>query len=64
MRLLYGSDDGINKAWLGQKPYVFLSKASTVEPIVGSARHVDKSYDYQFLQPWLGTGLLTGSGKN
>ncbi|XP_011501315.1 PREDICTED: cytochrome P450 4c3 [Ceratosolen solmsi marchali] len=62
MRLMWGTRDGINKAWLGQKPYVFLSKACTVEPIIASSRHVDKSYDYQFLQPWLGTGLLTSSG--
>ena len=63
MRMMWGNEDGINKAWLGRKPYVFLSKASTVEPILGSSRHIDKSCDYHFLQPWLGTGLLTGSGN-
>ncbi|XP_058789147.1 cytochrome P450 4c3 [Phymastichus coffea] len=62
MRLLWGSEEGISKAWLGQKPYVFVSKASTVEPILCSSRLVDKSEDYKFLQPWLGTGLLTSSG--
>ncbi|XP_015590054.1 cytochrome P450 4c3 [Cephus cinctus] len=63
MRFLWGHQEGINKAWLGNHPYVFLSKATTVEPILGSNRHIDKSSDYRFLQPWLGTGLLTGSGR-
>ena len=63
MRLMWGSRDGINKAWLGNKPYVFLSKASAVEPILSSNQHIGKSNDYKFLQPWLGTGLLTSSGK-
>ncbi|KAJ8674728.1 hypothetical protein QAD02_010514 [Eretmocerus hayati] len=62
MRMMWGCREGINKAWLGRKPYVFLSKASTVECILGNNRHLDKSCDYKFLQPWLGTGLLTGSG--
>jgi hypothetical protein len=60
---MWGTQEGINKAWLGRKPYVFLSKACTVEPIIGSSQHVDKSCDYEFLQPWLGTGLLTSSGN-
>ncbi|XP_012266584.2 cytochrome P450 4c3 [Athalia rosae] len=63
MRLLWGQSEGINKAWLGTAPYIFVSKASTVEPILGSNRHLDKSHDYRFLHPWLGTGLLTSSGK-
>ncbi|KAL7306904.1 hypothetical protein TKK_0001063 [Trichogramma kaykai] len=62
MRLMWGSREGINKAWVGQMPYVFLSKASTVELILGTTRHIDKSSDYQYLRPWLGTGLLTSSG--
>ncbi|XP_063976066.1 cytochrome P450 4c3 isoform X3 [Diachasmimorpha longicaudata] len=59
MRMLWGWREGINKAWVGQHPYVFVSKASTVEAVLSSNRHIDKSADYRFLRPWLGTGLLT-----
>uniref|UniRef100_A0A1B0DR40 Uncharacterized protein n=1 Tax=Phlebotomus papatasi TaxID=29031 RepID=A0A1B0DR40_PHLPP len=31
-------------------------------PILGSPKHIDKSSDYNYLHPWLGTGLLTSSG--
>lgn len=62
MRMLWGHSEGVNKAWLGTTPYIFVSKASTVEPILGSSRYLDKSHDYRFLHAWLGTGLLTSSG--
>lgn len=31
---------------------------------MGSSKHIEKSRDYDYLHPWLGTGLLTSSGKN
>lgn len=50
------------KAWMGTQPYVFVSDAVKCETIMGSPKYIDKSRDYDFLQPWLGTGLLTSQG--
>lgn len=33
------------------------------QPILSSPKHIAKSYDYTFLRPWLGTGLLTSWGS-
>jgi cytochrome P450 family 4 len=63
MTKLFGKKDGISKAWIGSVPYVILSKPAAVEPILSSSKHIDKSSDYDFLRPWLGTGLLTSFGK-
>ncbi|XP_075217292.1 cytochrome P450 4c3 isoform X2 [Lycorma delicatula] len=62
MRQLWGARTGFSKGWLGSNPYIFISKAEHVEPIMGSSKHINKSSDYNYLHPWLGTGLLTSSG--
>ncbi|RZF33244.1 hypothetical protein LSTR_LSTR013005 [Laodelphax striatellus] len=62
IRNLWGSSLGFCKGWLGSKPYVFISKAECVEPIMGSIKHIEKSQEYDYLHPWLGTGLLTSTG--
>lgn len=33
------------------------------QPILSSPKHIDKSSDYTYLHPWLGTGLLTSFGQ-
>jgi hypothetical protein len=33
------------------------------QPILSSPKHIDKSGDYTYLHPWLGTGLLTSYGQ-
>ncbi|NXE24461.1 CP4V2 protein, partial [Ardeotis kori] len=50
------------KLWLGPLPLVILCHADSVEVILTSSKHIEKSYLYKFLQPWLGTGLLTSTG--
>lgn len=60
---IFGKKQGIARAWIGTKPYVLITKPTAVEPILSSPRHIDKSTDYSFLRPWLGTGLLTSWGK-
>eukprot|EP00069_Balaena_mysticetus_P011901 bmy_00295T0 len=51
------------KLWLGPVPVVFLYNAENVEVILTSSKHIDKSYMYKFLEPWLGLGLLTSTGN-
>ncbi|KFQ21330.1 Cytochrome P450 4V2, partial [Merops nubicus] len=50
------------KLWLGPLPLMILYHPDTVEAILNSSKHIEKSYLYTFLQPWLGTGLLTSTG--
>ncbi|KAL0973928.1 hypothetical protein UPYG_G00213080 [Umbra pygmaea] len=50
------------KVWVGPKPLVVLFHAETVEGVLQSSKHLDKSWFYRFLHPWLGTGLLTSTG--
>ncbi|XP_053678889.1 cytochrome P450 4c3-like [Anopheles nili] len=58
-RKLYGRRQGITRIWNGLTPYVLISKAQAVEKILNSTKNIEKGRDYEFLQPWLGTGLLT-----
>uniref|UniRef100_A0A182NQA6 Cytochrome P450 n=1 Tax=Anopheles dirus TaxID=7168 RepID=A0A182NQA6_9DIPT len=63
-RKLYGRRQGITRIWNGLTPYVLISKAQAVEKILNSTKNIEKGRDYEFLQPWLGTGLLTSpAGK-
>lgn len=34
-----------------------------LQVIMSTSKYIDKSQDYDYLQPWLGTGLLTSHGK-
>ncbi|XP_010172881.1 cytochrome P450 4V2 [Antrostomus carolinensis] len=50
------------KLWIGPVPVVVLYHPDSVEVILSSSKHIEKSYLYKFLHPWLGTGLLTSTG--
>ncbi|XP_010142523.1 PREDICTED: cytochrome P450 4V2 [Buceros rhinoceros silvestris] len=50
------------KLWIGPLPLLVLYHADDVEVILSSSKHIEKSYLYKFLHPWLGTGLLTSTG--
>ncbi|XP_068607156.1 cytochrome P450 4V8, partial [Brachionichthys hirsutus] len=54
-------DEPLLKIWLGPVPFVVLFHAETVETVLNNPIHMEKSYSYTFLHPWLGTGLLTRS---
>ncbi|AWP05350.1 putative cytochrome P450 4V2 [Scophthalmus maximus] len=51
------------KLWIGPVPFVILFHADTVETLLNNSIHLDKSSSYDFLHPWLGTGLLTSTGN-
>ncbi|XP_004610396.1 cytochrome P450 4V2 [Sorex araneus] len=51
------------KLWLGPVPVLALYNAENVETILTSSKQIDKSFMYKFLEPWLGLGLLTSTGK-
>ncbi|XP_027759248.1 cytochrome P450 4V2 [Empidonax traillii] len=50
------------KLWIGPVPVMVLYHPDSVEAILNSSKHIEKSYLYKFLHPWLGTGLLTSTG--
>nr|AFK24489.1 cytochrome P450 family 4 protein [Perinereis aibuhitensis] len=50
------------KILLGSHAIVVLIKAESVEKLLNSSSHITKSVEYRFLEPWLGTGLLTSTG--
>ncbi|KAK7076602.1 Cytochrome P450 4V2 [Halocaridina rubra] len=52
----------IMKFWGTPYPAVELYRPHTVEAMLSSQKHIDKSRDYAFLHPWLGLGLLTATG--
>ncbi|CAL1293280.1 unnamed protein product [Larinioides sclopetarius] len=41
------------------KPVVVFFKPETVEAILSSSEHIEKSREYRLLRPWIGTGLIT-----
>ncbi|KAI4489410.1 hypothetical protein M0802_011165 [Mischocyttarus mexicanus] len=49
--------------WVGIRPFIFLYKVETVQPLLSSSVHINKSFEYAYLIPWLGNGLLTSNGK-
>ena len=54
-----GREKGITKMELGFQRVVALWNADTVEELVTSVANIEKSEQYEFFRPWLGTGLLT-----
>nr|CAH0113244.1 unnamed protein product [Daphnia galeata] len=48
--------------WLGPFPIFLLYTPEGTEALLGSNKLIDKSREYQYLHPWLSTGLLTSTG--
>lgn len=53
----------ITKLWLADRPIVNVFHPDDVQILLTSTKHIEKNLLYDFLHPWLGTGLLTSSGK-
>nr|XP_015926218.2 cytochrome P450 4C1 [Parasteatoda tepidariorum] len=53
----------IFQATISMKAFVIFFKPETVEVVLSSNVTIDKANEYDFLHPWLGTGLLTSTGK-
>ncbi|XP_064458392.1 cytochrome P450 4V2-like [Ornithodoros turicata] len=51
------------KAYMGDVPYVIIEKPEAAEAVLNSNVLIEKSIEYKWLRPWLGTGLLTSSGS-
>ncbi|GLH09722.1 Cytochrome P450 6j1 [Gryllus bimaculatus] len=51
------------RAWIGPIAEIHLTLPEHVEVIMSTPKFLQKSHSYKFLQPWLGEGLLTSTGK-
>lgn len=49
---------------IGFQRVVVFFRADTVESLVSSTVNITKSEQYDYMKPWLGTGLLTSSGDH
>ncbi|XP_071453685.1 cytochrome P450 4C1-like [Hetaerina americana] len=51
------------RLWIGRRPFLFLTGANVVQPVLNSSVHIIKSEEYKCLEPWLGTGLINSTGS-
>jgi cytochrome P450 family 4 subfamily V len=59
----FAQETGILRIWIGPHPAVAMTRGETAEAVFNSSKHMTKSSMYNFLHPWLGTGLLTSTGS-
>ncbi|GFU09622.1 hypothetical protein NPIL_384261, partial [Nephila pilipes] len=45
--------------WISFVPFLIFKKAEAVEALISGNKSMKKNWSYNFLHPWLGTGLLT-----
>lgn len=48
----------ICRIWIGPLPIVLLYGAEECEAVLGSSKILTKLFQYNFLSPWIGDGLL------
>nr|XP_045615158.1 cytochrome P450 4C1-like [Procambarus clarkii] len=53
------------RVWIGMRPLVIISGARQAEALLSSMKHLDKSHQYDFFRPWIGTtGLFVSKTKD
>ncbi|XP_015118985.1 cytochrome P450 4C1 [Diachasma alloeum] len=55
--------NGVFRIWIGTDPVIHLNTPEYAEIMLRSTKHIDKSMIYEYMEPWLGKGLLTSSGE-
>lgn len=66
LKILLGlskSYGGFFKVFLGPQLQIVVSNPADVEAILGSQKLIEKSDEYDFIEHWLGQGLLISGGK-
>ncbi|CAF4209047.1 unnamed protein product [Adineta steineri] len=58
----YGRNKHLFCLWLGTYPVLVFFHSFGLEHFFSGTKHITKSTDYAYLQPWLRTGLLTSAG--
>ncbi|XP_026682214.1 cytochrome P450 4C1-like [Diaphorina citri] len=53
----------VYRSWTGPSAIVHLTRPEHIELIMNNSKNLDKGFGYNFLHPWLGTGLLTSKGN-
>ncbi|GLG98486.1 Cytochrome P450 4C1 [Gryllus bimaculatus] len=52
------------RVWAGPfRLLVNLAEPSDIEALLSKSKNLNKSFNYEFLHPWLGLGLLTATGE-
>ncbi|XP_069699703.1 cytochrome P450 4C1-like [Periplaneta americana] len=51
------------RSWMGGYAEINIIEPEHLEVIMSSSRHLQKSFAYEFMHPWIGTGLLTSTGQ-
>ena len=62
-RFVINTKKKLSVLWMGPVPSIFLFHPKAVEVLLKSSKNTRKGFIYEFLHPWLGTGLLTSHGE-
>ncbi|KAJ9597387.1 hypothetical protein L9F63_011776 [Diploptera punctata] len=52
------------RVWFGPHLTIGLSDPKHIEVLLNSQKWINKAFVYNFLKPWLGSGLLTSTGQH